>query len=81
MKQWFSNRLLSIKHGGAYTRAFFDPVVGLLFILLFAQWLMTPYVHIGHLLFTVIVVCLIDGRSFSQGVACEREWTIKHPRR
>jgi hypothetical protein len=81
MKQWLSDRLLSIKHGATYARAFFSPVVFVLYVLLFLQWLVTPYVHVWHLLGTFVIVGLIDGISFKQGIACERVWSSKHPKR
>lgn len=80
MKQWLSETFLSVKHGATYFRAFFNPLIGLMYIALFVQWLITPYVHVWHLLFTFVVVGIIDGKSFRQGLYCERDWSIKHPK-
>jgi hypothetical protein len=79
MKQWISNRLLSIKYGALYVRALFNPVVGVLYVLLFIQWILTPYVHVGHFLFTFFVVLVIDALAFARGIKVERDWHQHHP--
>lgn len=78
MKKWISDRLLSIKHGAAYFRGIFSWQLGLLYVALWLQWAVTPYVSIWHFLTSLVIVALIDALSYSQGIKTEAKWNAKH---
>lgn len=78
MKQWISDRLLSIKHGAAYFRGIFSWQLGVLYCALILQWAVTPFVSVWHLLTMLVIVALIDCLSYSQGIKTEAGWNRNH---
>lgn len=73
MKKWFSDRWNTLKRAAAYLRGAFSYKVGALYVALWIQWALS-YQPLTHLFITFAIVAVIDGLSYRQGIATERNW-------